>query len=66
MRNRIIGLMLGALIKALPEDIMKKGVDALLDKIEDAVEDSETKIDDTIVLPVIALIRKSFDIPDND
>jgi len=66
MRNKIIGLMLGALIRALPQDVMKRGVDALLDVIEDAVGKSETTFDDHVVLPVIKLIRQSFDIPDND
>lgn len=62
----LIGRLVSALIAMLPKDIAKKAVDALLDKIEDAVTASATPIDDKIVLPLCKLIRDSFDIPDED
>jgi len=62
----LIGRLVSALIAMLPKDIAKKAVDALLDKIEDAVAASATPIDDKIVLPLCKLIRDSFDIPDED
>ena len=62
----LIGRLVSALIAMLPKDIAKKAVDALLDKIEDAVTASATPIDDKIVLPLCELIRDSFDIPDED
>lgn len=40
--------------------------DKLLDWGENTVQVSENKIDDTIFLPIAALIRTTFNIPDND
>jgi len=40
--------------------------DRLFDFIEDAVESSDTTIDDMTVLPLIAALRKALGIPDND
>lgn len=62
----LIGRLVSALIAMLPKDIAKKAVDALLDKIEDAVVASSSPIDDKIVLPLCKLIRNTFDIPDED
>ena len=48
-----------------PENIVKYG-DRLFDFIEDAVQSSETTIDDMTVLPLIAALRHALSIPDND
>ena len=48
-----------------PENIVKYG-DRLFDFIEDAVESSDTTIDDITVLPLIGALRKALGIPDND
>jgi hypothetical protein len=48
-----------------PENIMAYG-DKLFDFIEDAVEASNTTIDDQTVLPVIKALRSALNIPDND
>jgi len=63
---QLIGRLVGMVITMLPKDVMKRAVDALLDKIEDAVIASKNPIDDKIVLPLCLLIRQSFEIPDND
>jgi hypothetical protein len=39
--------------------------DRLFDFIEDVVADSETAIDDRIVLPIVARLREMLDIPDD-
>ena len=46
-----------------PENIQKYG-DRLFDFVEDAVKDSKTTIDDTLVLPLLETLRKSLNIPD--
>jgi len=46
-----------------PENIQKYG-DRLFDFVEDAVRDSKTTIDDTLVLPLLETLRKSLNIPD--
>lgn len=40
--------------------------DQLLDKIEDWVADTNTPVDDWVVLPVIQGYRSAFGVPDND
>ena len=59
----ILTLMLDRLIT--PEMLQKHG-DKIFDFIENAVADSETKIDDMAVLPIIKFFRVKFNIPDND
>lgn len=66
MKNAFLGQLINFLLSALTPETMKRAVDAVLDVAEKAVEESETKLDDTIVLPLIDLIRNSFNIPDND
>lgn len=66
MKNAFLGQLINFLLSALTPEMMKRAVDAVLDVAEKAVAESETKLDDTIVLPLIALIRNSFNIPDND
>ena len=51
---------------ALPKETIKKSADAMLDVVEDAVAASTTGVDDAVVLPIIDMIRRVFDIPDND
>jgi len=58
--------LITSLLKAIDPQTLKDGMDALLDVVEDKVQSSENKIDDTIVLPICSLIRQAFDIPDND
>ena len=63
---KVLIKLLPFLLAQLPKDIVKSGIDKLLDIIEDAVEKSETEIDNAMVLPLCNLIRESLDIPDND
>lgn len=39
--------------------------DDVLDAVEKAVEESETQIDDALVLPAIAALRDALEIPDD-
>jgi len=66
IKEMIIRQAASALINAIPPDALAKGADQLLDLVEDMVENSDTKVDDAVVLPLIKLIRTSFQIPDND
>lgn len=53
-------------IENIPTDKVKGAIDKMIDKAEDAVEASPTKIDDIIVLPLLKKVRETFDIEDND
>jgi len=55
-----------ALLKLLKPEVLKKAIDALLDKIEDEVTQSHNLIDDALVLPLCKLIRETFNVPDSD
>jgi hypothetical protein len=59
---KILGLVAP---KLAPETVKKLG-DCMLDVIEDAIADSETKTDDRFVLPLIKVLRATLDIPDGD
>lgn len=58
--------ILGALLAVLPDETIKEAADFILDKAENLVEKTPTKIDDAIVLPLIGKARQVFGIPDND
>lgn len=66
MNKAIITQMVTLLLGMVSPELLKKGVDALLDIIEDAVAGSKNTYDDAIVMPVVNLIRTTFDIEDND
>ena len=65
-KDKIIVWIMGMFMERLQSEDLKKWVDYALDMIEKKVEESPTKYDDLIVLPIINLGRKAFDIPDND
>lgn len=63
---RVLPLVVNQLLGLLPGNILREGLDALFDKIEDRVADSDTPIDDQLALPVIRMLRSQLDIPDGD
>lgn len=66
MKAKIVTTLIGLILKTLTPEMLKSFADMLLDWVEDAVENSENKIDDAAILPLCAMIRSAFDIPDND
>lgn len=61
----MIGHVVGAVVKEIvtTENKNKYG-GRLFDFIEQVVKDSETKIDDATVLPVVKALRSALDIPE--
>ena len=66
MKTILINTFLQALLALLDGPVIKRGLDALLDAVEDAVVESENRVDDVIVLTLVQKIREELDIPDND
>ena len=66
IKHIIIQQAVQAIIAALPPQLLTESADRLLDVIENMIEASDTKVDDTVVMPLIKLLRTSFSIPDND
>ena len=64
--TQIVNLLVPSLLALVPDDIMQRGLDALLDSIEDAIAKSTTPVDDAVILPIIAALRAKFQIADND
>ena len=62
--TQVVNLMLPMLLTLIPDDIMVRGLDALLDAVEDAISKSESNIDDALLLPLISGLRQKFDVPD--
>ena len=64
---QVLGLVVSTLVELLSPEMVRKVADGLLDKVEKKVADSETKIDDILVLPIIThIFREPFGIEDND
>jgi len=63
---QLIPSVIKLLLKYANSEVVRKYVDKGFDLIEEFVEDSETKIGDVIVLPIMAELREAFNIPDND
>ncbi len=62
MNPSIIASILAAILHSLPQDIVKEGLDYLLDKLEDLCAKSSNKWDDTVIIPLIAALRAQLGI----
>jgi hypothetical protein len=54
------------LLEMLKPEMLKDAVDKILDFFEEKIEETETNIDDKLALPLIAMAREAFGIPDDD
>jgi len=64
MKNKLFGMLINILLSVLTPELMKDFADMALDFVEERVLGTKSKVDDALVLPVCAMIRKTFDIPD--
>ena len=62
----IIPLILEGLLKVLAPEKLTAVADKALDWCELAIAKSTTDLDDTLVVPLIGIVREAFHIPDND
>ena len=66
LKGFLLKRLIKILLKSLGPQISKEGLDVLLDWLEAKVIETDNDVDDMVVLPIIEMIRESFDIPDND
>ena len=67
--NKVLIALLSPVISKIIDDILSKENyqyygDKLLDLIEEAIADSQTTLDDRLLLPVVQKFRQLADIPD--
>ena len=62
----VLTLLVSVLLPKLTPEIIKKGLDAFFNTIEEAVHNSDTQIDDITVIPVIKLLRETLNVPDSN
>lgn len=58
--NLLLSQLITALITHVTPNIARLAVEALLDVVENAILDSNTKTDDAILIPVINAIRDTY------
>ncbi len=66
MLTTAIGSILTALIKNIPPEAVKEGIDGLLDKVEEVIAKTETKFDDITAGLLIQALRKQLDIEETE
>jgi hypothetical protein len=66
MKEKIIMMIAAMIIERLDGEALRKWADMGLDMLEDAIENSESTVDDKLAMPVIKAIREGFQIADND
>lgn len=66
LKLRILLPIIEAVLGMLTPDLLRDVLDKLFDAVEDAIANSETKLDDAVLLPLITTARAAFNIPDND
>lgn len=66
IKETALDAALEAIKEAMGEEDLKELADMLVDWVEERVEASENTLDDALVLPACALLRKAFDIPEYD
>jgi hypothetical protein len=66
MKELLLTQLVTILVQMLTPQTLRRLADSLLDIAEAAVESSENKYDDIIVLSVCRAIRTAFDIIDED
>ena len=64
MKETMIKLLIKALLSMLTEERLREFADRLVDLIEDVVSKSDNKWDDAVILPLCALVCKTFDVED--
>jgi len=60
--NRIVEQLVNIILSLIPDNFLAVILDKLLTEIEILVKNSDNKIDDAVILPLINLARKSLNL----
>ena len=64
MKSAILSRLIDFAMKNITSDLIKRVADSLLNVLESAIVDSETKTDDRVLLPLCKMIREALSLPD--
>lgn len=62
----IVSSLFAELLTLIPNQKVNLVIDNIIDVIEYVIKESDTKVDDTFITPIINMIRSVCDIPDRD
>ena len=62
---RILTYVVPALLKVLTPELLRSTMKVVISHIREGVENSETKIDDVLLLPLLDVIEKSIKIDED-
>lgn len=62
----VVEVFMNSVLASVPEERVQDVADELLDKIENLVDGTGTKLDDAIVKPILNKVRESFGIEDGE
>lgn len=63
--NSIAAVIIGAILRSLPDDLLKRSVSAFINHLEDVIKnDGKTNWEDTAVLPLLDALKKQLGIVD--
>lgn len=65
-KSKLISMLIGIILDMITPERLKDLADLILDFAEDGATNSTNKYDDATILPMCALIRSTFNIPDGD
>ena len=60
--NLVLSQLVSVLITQLAPNVAKLVVAAILDVVEQAIKDTNTKTDDAILLPLLRAIRETYEL----
>lgn len=61
MKEKIIRTLIAILLDMLSPEIIAKALNDMLDSLEELIENSETKYDDRVIIPILQMIRDLLD-----
>ena len=66
MKAQLMAMLIGLIVKLFTPELLKSFLDTVLDFVEDKVLGTASTVDDKLVLPLCDVIRKAYNIPDDD
>jgi len=66
MQAKILSYVIGMILSQLSPDLFRNLLDSILDMIEAKVEETPSKSDDRLVLPLCRMVREAFGVAEEE